>query len=131
MSGPATWDVIYGFIGFAVGVLLLWWRIEGRIKEGDVACEKRMASIEAALAKQNESRTDEIIAVGKDLADYKLMAADRFASHEHLKEVEVRLTTSIDRLTNRIEQLPQSFAREVSRIVGELLADTLPPRRRP
>ena len=39
------------------------------------------------------------------LDSYKLEVAEKYASVEHLKEVEARLVVSIDRLTDRIDKL--------------------------
>ena len=99
MTGPITWDVTYALVGFAGGVLLIWFFIEHRMK----AMEKEL---HARISRHAD-----------DLTAYKLMATQQFVSHQHFKEVEVRLTGAIDRLTNRIEQLPTKFAEEVVRIV--------------
>lgn len=101
MTGSITWDVTYTLIGFAAGVLLIWFVIERRIKEAE-------KELHARISRHAD-----------DLTEYKLNATQQFASHQHLKEVEVRLTDAIGRLTNRIEQLPTKFAEEVARIVGD------------
>ncbi|MFZ5674273.1 MAG: hypothetical protein ACOZAM_15030 [Pseudomonadota bacterium] len=106
MTGPITWDVTYAFIGFAGGVLLIWFFIERRIKEAE-------KELHARISRHAD-----------DLTAYKLWATQQFASHQHLKEVEVRLADAIGRLTNRVEQLPSKFAEEVVRIV-----DSKPSRR--
>ena len=48
------------------------------------------------------SRCDEL---SRELAGYKLQAAEKYASVEHLKDVEARLVVSIDRLAERIDRL--------------------------
>ena len=106
MTGPITWEVATMFVAVAGGVLLIWWHIERRIKEGERECQRRDDILHARISE-----------LAKDLVAYKLSATQQFASHDHLKEVEVRLTGAIDRLTNRIEQLPTKFAEEVARIV--------------
>lgn len=106
MQGNITWEVVFLLVAVASGVLGIWWRIERRIEKA-----------EAESAKQYEQCHARISAAANSLSEYKLKATEQFASHEHLKEVEVRLTGAIDRLTNRIEQLPTRFAEEVAKMV--------------
>ena len=47
-----------------------------------------------------------------ELANYKLSAAEKYASVEHLKEVEARLVVSIDRLSDRIDRLINRIDRQ-------------------
>lgn len=119
MNGPITWDIIYWLLGFGAGVLGIWWRIERRIEKAETAAADAITKVEDIAETRNTARTDEIIAIGKDLADYKLHAAEQFASRDHLREVENRLAGAIDRLTNRVEQLPTRLAEEFGRIVAE------------
>lgn len=111
MTGAVPWEFFYILVGTVVGAaggaLAIWWRIERRIERAETDSEKRDELLHARISEN-----------AKDLTNYKLSATQQFASHDHLKEVEVRLTGAIDRLTNRIEQLPTKFAEEVARIVG-------------
>ena len=107
MTGPITWEFAAILIAFAGGVLAIWWRIECRIERA-----------EAVAAKASEARAQETAAVGKDLAAYKLTAAQDFASVIDMKDVELRLAAAIERLTNRIEQLPRQFAEQVTQILA-------------
>ena len=110
MTGPLDWNTIYFLAAFAAGVLAVWWRIETRIEKSTTGLDSEVQLLHQRVSK-----------VVHDLAEYKLEAAKNFASHEHLKEVEVRLTSAIDRLTNRIEALPTKFAEEVSRLVRDAI----------
>lgn len=131
MNGPVTWDVIYMLAGVVAGVLGIWWRVESRVEKGDAGAIARIERLEKLTTKQHEDRGDEIIAVSKDLADYKLHATGQFASHAHLKEVEERLTGAIDRLTNRVEQLPTRLAEQLpTRFAEEFARITAKPGRR-
>src|SRR5690242_18485845 len=127
MNGPMTWEAFNFIAGVLVaaivGALGVWWRIEKRIEKAEKNAADALAGLAASTAKSDEAHTDALITVAKDLADYKLAAADRFAANQHLKEAELRLTKSIDRLSERLEELTPAFAKEVARIVGELLAD--------
>ncbi len=107
MSGPITWEFAAILIAFAGGVLAIWWRIERRIERA-----------EAVAAVASDVRAQETAALAKDLVAYKLSASQDFASVMDMKDVEQRLTAAIERLTNRIEQLPRQFADQVTQIVA-------------
>ena len=51
----------------------------------------------------------QITANARSLDVYKLDVAEKYASVEHLREVEARLVVSIDRLTERIDRLLNRF----------------------
>lgn len=76
MTGVITMEGVSFVVGLIVVLAGFWWRIDSRMRK-----------------------------VETSLADYKLQAAKEFASVEHLKEVEVRLIASIDRLADRIDRL--------------------------
>lgn len=65
------------------GVIKLNGRFDGRVREVGTRCDR----------------------LAEELACYKLQAAEKYASVEHLKDVEARLVVSIDRLADRIERL--------------------------
>lgn len=109
-----TFELIVILVIFAGGVLGIWWRVEARIDRGDALLQKQLATQLKAI----EDRREEILLAQKDLADYKLKAAQDFASVAHMKDVELRLATAIDRLTNRIEGLPRQFAEQVAQIIA-------------
>jgi hypothetical protein len=72
-----------------------WWRVEARIRGSEEVARKAI----------------------KELAEFKLIAAEKYASHEHLKEVEQRLVSAIDKLSDQIEVFPD----RLTRIVREAL----------
>ena len=80
MSGPIPWEFAAILIAFAGGVLAIWWRIERRIEKA-----------EATAAKASEIRAQETAALARELAAYKLSAAQDFASVMDMKDVEQRL----------------------------------------
>lgn len=106
MQGPVTIELVSLIVTAVLVVAGIWGRIEFRIREG----EKAAAEARNALGARIDKVGDSVLVLQKDLTDYKLAAARYFASVEHMKDVEVRLTTAIDRLTNRIENLPRQFA---------------------
>jgi len=65
------------------GVIKLNGRFDGRVREVGKRCDH----------------------LAEELASYKLQAAEKYASVEHLKDVEARLVVSIDRLADRIDRL--------------------------
>jgi hypothetical protein len=107
MTGPVTWEFAAILIAFAGCVLAIWWRIERRIERA-----------EAAAAKASAECTRETASLAKELAAYKLTAAQDFASVMDMKDVETRLAAAIDRLTSRVEQLPRQFAEHVAQILA-------------
>lgn len=54
-------------------------------------------------------------AAREDLAAYKLEVAKEYASTSHLKEVEIRLVTTIESLTQRIDRLIDRMDRREGR----------------
>lgn len=73
---PITVGLVSTIAGVVTVLFIFWWRIDGRIKSAE-----------------------------KDLSDYRLEVAEKYASVAHLKDVEGRLAISIERLTNRIDAL--------------------------
>ena len=72
-----TWlDNAAALVAIALGLGGVWWRVHQAINT-----------------------------VARELSAYKLEVAEKYASVEHLKEVEARLVVSIDRLTERIDRL--------------------------
>lgn len=73
------WQEIAPFLGPLVAVAgmvgSVWWRLNTRLQE-----------------------------VRDELADYRLEVAEKYAQVGHLKEVEVRLAGSIDRLADRLTE---------------------------
>lgn len=66
-------------------------------------------------SKQNARTADDALRVAREARDdmnsLKLEIAEKYASVEHLKEVEARLAISIDRLTDRIDKLLSSIGK--------------------
>lgn len=56
--------------------------------------DKRIARLDAAVA-----------AVGKELADFKVEAVQRFVSDEMLSKVESRISDAINRLADRLDKV--------------------------
>ncbi len=67
------------------------------------------ASLLALLAGIWWRLQQQITANARALDAYRLEAAEKYASVAHLKEVEARLVSSMDRLTSRIDRLLGRF----------------------
>lgn len=76
MTGPITWEALAYLFALAGTLAGVWWWMSGAVRK-----------------------------VADDLSVYKLEAAEKYASVSHLKEVEGRLASAIERLTNRIDKL--------------------------
>lgn len=86
----------------------------------DVADLKASIAAANALIKANAERIEDVRAKGaKELADYKLEAAQRYATSDLLKEVEERMIEAINRLGDRFDRyfdgVPVSKRRTPSR----------------
>ncbi len=73
----------------------------------------------AILTAKREAQRD-IQQIRKDHADYKLLVAERYASQEHLKEVETRLVSAIDKLATQLDTMPD----RLSRIIQQAIKDS-------
>lgn len=66
-------------------------------------------------SKQNAQTAKDALRVAREAREQmnglKLDIAEKYASVEHLKEVEARLAVSIDRLTDRIDKLLSSLGK--------------------
>jgi hypothetical protein len=91
LTGPITWEAIGFLCVLAVPVCGAWWFLYS-----------------------------DILAVRRELQDYKLEVAQRYASVEHLKEVENRLVTAIDKLAAQLDTMPD----RLSRIIQQAIRDT-------
>lgn len=69
----------------------------------------------ARAAEKNARDVDDALRVARKVRDdmngLRLEIAEKYASVEHLKEVEARLAVSIDRLTDRIDKLLSSLGK--------------------
>lgn len=65
------------------------------------------------MSTQNNRTANDAIRVAREARDevnsLRLETAEKYASVEHLKEVEARLAVAIDRLTDRIDKLLSSI----------------------
>lgn len=73
------------------GVIKLNSRFDGKVKEVGKRCDR----------------------LSEELTSYKLQAAEKYASVDHLKDAEARLVVSIDRLADRIDRLINRIDRKV------------------
>lgn len=81
MAGPITWEQILT-LGAVLGVLAgAWWFLFAAI-----------------------------LSVRTDLNDFRLKVAEDYASREHLKEVEARLVSAIDKFAAEVDTLPERLA---------------------
>ncbi len=84
-----------------------------------------LATVIAGVVKLNGRFDAKVGGVGQrcdqladELASYKLLAAEKYASVEHLKDVEARLVVSIDRLADRIDRLINRIDSKTSGVGG-------------
>ena len=90
MTGPITWEQIAGLVVIAGSAAGAWWFLYSSI-----------------------------LAVRRELQDYKLTVAERYASVEHLKEVETRLVAAIEKLTDRLDTMPDRLSRIIQQAIDK------------
>lgn len=84
MTGSVTWEQIVSLIIIATAVAGAWWFLFAQILQ-----------------------------TRRELNDFKLEVSRQYASHDHLREVEERLTKVIEKLDRRIEDMPRQLAAAV------------------
>ncbi|MBY5614124.1 hypothetical protein [Rhizobium leguminosarum] len=85
----------------------IWWKIDGRVKEGEKASEHRIKSA--------EDKADKATA---DLAAHKLHAAETFATKAGMQEQTAQLLRAIEGVGNRIDGLHERLDRAFERTTG-------------
>ncbi|MFN9743515.1 MAG: hypothetical protein ACK562_15590 [Acidobacteriota bacterium] len=80
-----------------------------------VVCAAVIGWFEGRIAALRKEVHDLKGVTSSELHEYKLEVSDRYASVTHLKEVESRLASAIDRLTARLDTLPAALAAELRR----------------
>lgn len=103
LSGPVTYEQIFALFSVLV--------VAGGVVAGFLAWVWRIV---AALRKKYEAdRTSlqaQIDDLEKDLADYKVHAAETFATKEGVSAAVGRVESAVDRLTGRIDRLLEAQA---------------------
>ena len=106
MESSITLGDAMSIVLFAIAVGGVWYRLTARF---DTKLEELRKDLEAkALCHRREFKSLE-----GELTDFKLEAAEKYASVKHLKEVEGRLVVSIDRLADRIDRLLSRIDKQV------------------
>lgn len=86
---------VVGFFVMVSGALwAVWWRIEGKVKETRDECQTKS---DAAVNLASLARSD--------LADYKLHAAETFATKAGMQEQTTQLLRAIEGVGNRIDHI--------------------------
>ncbi|MBY3564141.1 hypothetical protein HFN67_07840 [Rhizobium laguerreae] len=85
----------------------IWWKIDGRVKEGEKASETRIKSA--------EDKADKATA---DLAAHKLHSAETFATKAGMQEQTAQLLRAIEGVGNRIDGLHERLDRAFERTTG-------------
>lgn len=95
MSGAITFELVTFLIVTGSAVAGVWWFLFNSI-----------------LAARRELQS-EIQRIRQEFTAYKLEVAQNYASVEHLKEVETRLVNAIEKLTDKLDTMPDRFSRIV------------------
>jgi Tfp pilus assembly protein PilO len=101
MNGAITWEQIISLLAIAGVCSGAWWFL---------------FSYNLATRKELQK---EIQGLRQELAAYKLEVAERYASVDHLKEVESRLVMAIDKLTDKLDTMPDRLSRIIQQAIGD------------
>lgn len=94
MSPVEIAGAITFFLTVSGALWAVWWRIEGKVKEARDDCDKKA---DAAVNLASLARSD--------LADYKLHAAETFATKAGMQEQTTQLLRAIEGVGNRIDHI--------------------------
>lgn len=112
MSAPDGGDV--WVIGTIIGAVTLFGGLLTGIVARDRAMFRQIREADDTLHERvNRLRAEaqrDINLVRQELTEYKLQVAQEYASVEHLKEVENRLVRAIEKLTEKMEDMPEQLA---------------------
>lgn len=110
MTGAVSWEVLIWVVavifaaGSAVAGFLFWvWRLMSGFNK---ALDERDAA--AGLEKERAKLVEEDIR--RELGDYKVHAAETFATKEGVSAAVGRVESAVDRLTGRIDRLLEAQA---------------------
>ena len=97
-------------------IALLYWQNRQCRRDGDDKIERLRSDLNGATGATRKDTADaldrfaaemriEVRDVSGDLAQYKLVVADKYASVEHLREVERRLMDAMDGMAKKLDRL--------------------------
>ncbi|AHF83706.1 hypothetical protein RLEG3_18575 [Rhizobium leguminosarum bv. trifolii WSM1689] len=107
MTPEEIMKVILLFLTVSGAGWAIWWKIDGRVKEGEKANETRIKAAEDRADKANS-----------DLAAHKLHAAETFATKAGMQEQTAQLLRAIEGVGNRIDGLHERLDRAFERTTG-------------
>lgn len=100
-------SVIIALVGFAAAGVAAWVSMRGTVQSHGL----KLLTLETELKIARE-RAEEIRAkTAKELADYQLVAAEKFATNAAIKEVEERVVAAIERLGDRLDKFVDASRR--------------------
>ena len=120
-----TWLVGIALAAIAgVGGILARDRAQARqLRDADEARAKQIREAEDKLhdrvSRVKEELSQELKALRADFTDYKLQVAREYASVDHLKEVETRLVDAIEKLTGKMDAMPDRVGVAVRQAMSE------------
>lgn len=110
MSGAVSWEVLLWVIGVMVAAggtvagFLIWvWKLIGRF-------DKALADRDAAAGLEKERAKLVEDGLRRELNEYKVHAAETFATKEGVSAAVGRVESAVDRLTERIDRLLEAQA---------------------
>jgi uncharacterized membrane-anchored protein YhcB (DUF1043 family) len=103
MTGAVTYEQVQWFIAEVVivaSILIgIWKVVAGRMETINTKAQQGIEALEAECDKGRG-----------ELSAFKLEVAQKYASHQHLKDTEERLVTAINKLEATISSMPASIA---------------------
>ena len=119
MTGTVTWEVlawVVGLItaaGFGVAAFLFWvWRLVQAIRaENDTSLREQSLRIEAVHARAGQAEAD--------LNEYKVHAAERFATKDGVSQAIDRMEAAVERLTAQVHDAVERLTTRLDRMLDK------------
>lgn len=102
MTGAITFEFIAAVVGVLMVVGGIWFKIEAKINANVQKRESQIATVERVLHER-------INQVARDVNEHKIETMREYASVGHLEKVEGRLITAIEKLTEEVKAIGQSW----------------------
>lgn len=100
MTGVITWEQVTALLVLTSALGGAWWFLFSQ-------------NLSTRREGQKENQQ-----LRQEFAAYKLEVAERYASVEHLKEVETRLVSAIDKLTDKLDTMPDRLSLVIQQAIS-------------
>jgi hypothetical protein len=112
--GTFTWANLLTIIGMLItGVAMLWttrWNIEQRIRGVEQKAKHDLNNVEAVAAAER-------MRIEKELAAFKLLVVEKYASYESVQQAHSRLEDRIEKMAHDVSKMPDLLVDRIMRFM--------------